>query len=38
MTILDLQMLELPADAAETRGGKSAASKNCNSTLSLLLC
>jgi len=37
MAILDLQMLELPAEAEETRA-HSGASKNCASGLSLLIC
>jgi hypothetical protein len=36
MALLDLQMLELPANA--TVGRNSGASKNCASALSLLLC
>jgi hypothetical protein len=38
MAILDLQMLELPAEAKEGHGRNSGASKNCVSALSLLIC
>ena len=37
MALLDLQMLELPAEAKDGRG-HSGASKNCASALSLLIC
>lgn len=39
MALLDLQMLEAPAESGNGRGGNSGASKGCNnSILSLLLC
>lgn len=37
MALLDLQMLDLPAEAGDTRA-HSGASKNCASSLSLLIC
>jgi|GEM_PF-6853836 len=37
MALLDLQMLELPAEAKNGRAN-SGASKNCASVLSLLIC